>query len=274
MVNSIKDKLDESDTVSEIILTLNHNNTNVCVIVEGDDDQKLFRPLLSANVEVFQSFASCNGVNDIVQNHFRGNKRVIGIRDKDYLSAPINEQCFFCDYCCAEMMIISTDNCFDRLYCYFYKTGQMNSDEVRIYCLERLEKLSKLRMLNYTKGWGINFDGIKPSKHYKFDITNMNNEIVKALNIMNPSNQIDAIRESFCNELPKCTNLQDYLLITNGHDFVNLFCKVSNDSYGQASINSIETTLRGTFSIDDFKNTHLYNDLIAYQQTYGITIVK
>lgn len=74
MVNSIKDKLDESDTVSEIILTLNHNNTNVCVIVEGDDDQKLFRPLLSANVEVFQSFASCNGVNDIVQNHFRGNK--------------------------------------------------------------------------------------------------------------------------------------------------------------------------------------------------------
>lgn len=94
MVNSIRDKLDEADTITEINSTLNHNKNNVCV-VEGSDDQKLFRPLFASNVEIFQAYASNVGVDDIVQNHFLGNKRVIGIRDKDYLSAPINNQCFF-----------------------------------------------------------------------------------------------------------------------------------------------------------------------------------
>lgn len=150
----------------------------------------------------------------------------------------------------------------------------MNSEEVRIHCLERLEKLSKLRMLNYTSNWRMRFDGIKPSKHYKFNITEMNMDIVRDLNQMNPSNQIDANREKACNAIPKCTSLKEYLSIINGHDFVNLFCKISTNTNGQISIDSIETTLRGSFSVDDFKNTKLFNDLLTYQVINGITIVN
>ena len=273
MVNSIRDKLDEADTISEINLTLNHNPNNVCVVVEGEDDQKLFRPLLTENVEIFQSYASNTGVDNIVQNYFYGNRRVVGIRDRDYLISPVNDQCFFCDYSCAEMMIVSVDSCFDRLYCNFYKTGRMNSEEVRLHCLERLEKLSKLRKLNYICGWSIKFDGIKPSKHYKIDIDAMNSEIVCDLNTINSNNQIDATRETACNALPKCTSLQDYLLITNGHDFVNLFCKVATNAHGQAALKSIETTLRGAFGVNDFKCTVLYNNLYAYQTSNNIHIV-
>lgn len=274
MVNSIRDKLDMADTISEIKLTLNHNKDNVCVVVEGEDDQKLFRPLFADNVDVFQSYASNAGVDEVVQNYFLGNKRVIGIRDKDYLSVPINDQCFFCDYCCAEMMIISIDNCFDRLYCNFYKTGRLNSEEVRLHCLERLEKLSKLRMLSYTSSWKVCFDGIKPSKHYKASITDMDRDIVDDLNIMNPDNQIDTSRETICNALRKCTSIEDYLFITNGHDFVNLFCKVSTNGHGQASIKAIETTLRGTFSLNDFKITKLFSELNTYQTINNIIIVS
>ncbi len=274
MVNSIRDKLDEADTISEIRLTLTHNPNNVCVVVEGEDDQRLFRPLLADNVEVFQSYASNTGVDNIVQNYFSGNNRVIGIRDKDYLTSPVNNQCFFCDYCCAEMMIISVDSCFDRLYCSFYRAGRMNSEEVRLHCLERLEKLSKLRKLSYTSGWSIRFDGIKPSKHYKINISAMEAEIINELNIINPTNQIDTARESICDALPKCTSLPEYLMITNGHDFVNLFCKVATNTYGQTSIKSIEATLRGTFSIDDFKRTALYNELNTYQSANNIQIVS
>lgn len=118
------------------------------------------------------------------------------------------------------------------------------------------------------------FDGIKPSKHYKFNITEMNMDIVRDLNQMNPSNQIDANREKACNAIPKCTSLKEYLSITNGHDFVNLFCKISTNTNGQISIDSIETTLRGSFSVDDFKNTKLFNDLLTYQVINGITIVN
>ena len=274
MVNSIKDKLDEADTVSEIRLTLTHNPNNVCVVVEGTDDQNLFRPLLLDNVEIFQSYASNVGVDDIVQNYFGGNKRVIGIRDKDYLTSPINDQCFFCDYCCAEMMIISVDGCFDRLYCNFYKAGRMNSEEIRLYCLERLEKLSKLRKMNFVSGWKVKFDGIKPSKHYKADICAMEKDIISELNLINPTNQIDTVRLRICDKLPKCNNLSEYLLITNGHDFVNLFCRVATNTYGQASIRAIETTLRGTFGIADFKTTTLYKNLSAYQAINKIKIVS
>lgn len=274
MVNSIRDKLDETDTISEINLTLNYNKNTVCVVVEGEDDQKLFRPLLSNNVEIFQSYASNTGVDNIVKNYFFGNKRVIGIRDKDYLTVPVNDQCFFCDYCCAEMMIISVDNCFDRLYCNFYKNGRMNSMDLRLHCLERLEKLSKLRMVSYTADWGVIFDGIKLSNHYKINIEEMNIDIIKALNKINPNNQIDKSREDICDGLPKCSNIEEYLQITNGHDFVNLFCKVATSKYGQASIKSIETTMRGAFSIDDFKSTLLYSNLLTYQMVNKITILK
>ena len=99
----------------------------------------------------------------------------------------------------------------------------MNSAELRLHCLERLEKLSKLRMLSYQHDWKITFDGIKPSKHYMIDIDNMNTAIVTDLNSMNPSNLIDVTRESLCDAIPKCSSLQEYLSITNGHDFVNLF---------------------------------------------------
>lgn len=273
MVNSVRDKLDEADTISEIFLTLNHNKDTVCVVVEGEDDQKLFRPLLSNNSELFQSYASNTGVDELVQNHFNGNKRVIGIRDKDYLSTSINEQCFFCDYCCAEMMIISVDSCFDRLYCNYYKDKRLNSTELRLHCLERLEKLSKLRMLSFQYDWRIKFDGIKPSKHYVINIDDMNTAIVSDLNSMNQSNLIDEARESLCDTLPKCVSLHEYLSITNGHDFVNLFCRVATGSHGQASIKGIEAAMRATFSIDDFRTTTLYQELLTYQNANNLTIV-
>ena len=71
MVNSIRDRLDEADTISEIKLILTHDRDTVCVVVEGEDDQKLFRPLLSSNSEIFQSYTSNTGVDEIVQNHFK-----------------------------------------------------------------------------------------------------------------------------------------------------------------------------------------------------------
>lgn len=273
MVNSIRDKLNEDDTVSEIRLMLGHNRETVCLVVEGEDDQKLFHSLFSNNVDIFQSYASSTGVDNIVNNYFFGNKRVVGIRDKDYLDHPINDQCFFCDYCCAEMMVISIDSCFDRLYCNFYKSNSMNSEEVRLHCLERLEKLSKLRLLNYREDWNIRFDGIKPSKHYQSNIALMNAAIISDLNTNNPNNEINSSREILCEELQPCTNVEDYLNITNGHDFINLFCKVCLNTHGQASIDSIQNTLRGTFGKDEFMSTRLYDSLLHYQIQNNVIIV-
>ncbi len=274
MVNSIRDRLNESDTISEIILMLHHEKYKVCVVVEGVNDQKLFNSLFSNNVEIFQSYSSNSGVDNIVSKHFIGNKRVIGIRDRDYLSFPINDQCFFCDYCCAEMMIISLDSCFDRVYSNCYNAGKMNSEEVRLHCLERLEMLSKLRKLNFIFNWGIRFDGMKPSKFYKRNIDEMNRDIIEELNKINPDNLIDKKRIAKCKKMPKCKTLEDYFEITNGHDFINLFCKVLTNRHGTESVRTIESTLRGTFSSADFEKTKLYEDLLKYQRNNRLEIIK
>ncbi len=273
MVNSIKDKLDESDTISEIRLMLGHNKNRVCVVVEGEDDQILFRPLLSNNVDLFQSYASKIGVDNIVKTYFPKNKRVIGIRDKDYLERPQSKRTFFCDYCCAEMMIISLDSCFERLFCNFYKKSHFSSNELRMHCLERLEKLSKLRKLNEQNHWNVIFDGIKAGKHYNEDISIMENEILAELNSQNPTRLIDSAKETMCNDLPKCTKLDEYLNITNGHDFVHLFCVICLDKHNKPSIEAIEATMRGTFGKDDFKQTVLYDNLHKYQTQKNLHIV-
>lgn len=274
MVNSVREKLDKADTISEIRLMLGHSKSTVCVVVEGADDQKLFRPLLSENVQLFQSYASKIGVDEIVKQHFPKNKRVIGIRDKDYLDRPESKRSFFCDYCCAEMMIIALDSCFERIYCNFYKKDDYDCNTLRLHCLERLEKLSKLRQLNEQKHWSVVFDGIKPGKFYKADISSMEIAVLRELNNQNPNNAIDPAREALCKALPKCINLSDYLNITNGHDFIHLFCIVCLDKHSKASIEAIETTMRGTFGKNDFKQTALYANLLTYQTNKKIRIVE
>ena len=273
MVNSVREKLDESYTISEICLMLGQNKNKVCVVVEGEDDQKLFSHLLSENVEIFQSYASKIGVDSIVKNYFPKNKRVIGIRDKDYLTKTVDKRSFFCDYCCAEMMIISLDSCFERLYCNFYKKGTLDSNSLRLHCLEHLEKLSKFRQLNEQNDWHICFDGIKPGKYYNDDVSIMNADILSDINKQNPTNKIDSSRESLCSALTKCTKIDDYLDITNGHDFIHLFCVVCLDKHNQYSIKEIETTMRGTFGKEEFKQTILYSKLRKYQENNKLYIV-
>ena len=273
MVNSIIENLDEADMVSEIRLMLNHNKEKVCVIVEGPDDLKLFSPLLSTKSDVFQSYGSCLGVDKLVGQHFYGNDRVIGIRDRDYEEKPAGEQCFFCDYSCAEMMIISVDSCFERLYCNFCINNTMSSDEVRMHCLERLELLSKLRKLNHIYSWNVSFNGIKPSKVYSENISEMNIAIISELNRMNASNPIGKDKVSLCEKMPICSNLKEYLQITNGHDFSNIFATVASKSNGQTNSKDVERFMRGTFGPDAFKCTGLYKNLLTYQETKKLSIV-
>lgn len=274
MVNSVKDRLNETDTISEIKLLLGYNKDTVCVVVEGEDDQVLFRPLLAENVVILQSYASKNGVNDIVKKYFPRNKRVIGIRDKDYSKKSVSTRVFFCDYCCAEMMIVSIDACFERLYCGYYKKDAMNINDLKLHCLERLEKLSKYRMLNEQFGWHVKFNGIRPSKFYQKDIEKMDEDILDELNRQNPDNTINQSREKQCCNLSKCTSLSDYLNITNGHDFINLFYKICTGNFGKGGTDAVANTLRATFGKEEFQKTELYKRLNTYQKNKQITIVE
>jgi len=273
MVNSIRDHLNEEDTISEIKLMLGQSKDVVCVVVEGEDDISLFNSLLLENVEVFQSYGSCIGIDEIIKTYFPKQKRVIGIKDKDYLKKPINKRIFFCDYSCLEMMIVSLDDCFDRIYSNCYKKSEYNSKELKLYCLKHLEILSKLRQLNFLLQWGIKFDGIKMSNCYNHDVSIMNTNIITEINKQN-SNNLDHNKLEKTQELPECIDEKDYLNITNGHDFISLFNVMCKSKKAAFSNRTAGIVLRSTFGKEEFKKTELFSNLVDYQQEKGLSIVE
>lgn len=268
MVNSIRDNLTETDTISELRLLLPAQKDCTFILVEGPDDLQLFTPLLHEKVELIKSYGSKNGIEHIIMDHFKRNKRVIGIRDKDYQKKSQSNRIFFCDFCCAEMMIVANINSFNRVYANFYK-GTLTPADLRLYCLSHLEFLSNIRKLNELHSWRIRLDGIKSNSLFDDNISRMNTKIVSEINAQNPSNQLDALRLAQITAQPQCVSLSDYLLITNGHDFVRIFSKLCKN----CSIDAIESSLRCAFSSMEFKTTNLYSNLYAYEQKHNLHIV-
>lgn len=271
MANSIRDNLEANDTISEIRLLLGKNKNNVCVIVEGINDLKLFEPLLTDNTTLVQSYSGKKDIINIIK-HFPNNRRVIGIRDRDYLKKSESKRMFYCDYSCAEMMIISLDECFHRTYSNFYESRLLSFIDLRLYCLEHLEQLSKIRKINELYNWSINFDTVKLSKVFDNDVCLMNEKLEKQICLCK-INKISREQLQKCNSLKKCLSITDYLDITNGHDFVEMFKIMCKRKRNSPSKNEIASNIRGTFGIHEFKKTKLYATLYDYQLKKKLAIV-
>ena len=272
MVNSIIDNMDLSALLSEIHLAIGYPHS-ICVVVEGVEDCKLFFPLFKSSVYLVNARNGKNKVEDII-THFMGEKKVIGIRDRDYQTSPISNQIFYCDYCCAEMMVISQNSCFERAYSSFYKEKIMNPEELRLYCLKHLEFLSKFRMCNEKHDWHIRFDGIRVGCCYCDDINIMNQNLKAEMIRVNEDNPISEEFTEIIQQQRNCDSLEDYLTITNGHDFTKLFREVCylNGNHN-LSIENVEDTIRATFGVYEFQNTSLYQKLSEYQTNNDLNIV-
>lgn len=270
MADSIRKCLDEADTVSELKLLLSASKDKTFVVVEGDDDVRLFKSLLGCKVSLIQSYQSKLGVEKMIKIHFPKQKRVIGIRDKDYQKKPLCNRIFYCDYCCAEMMIIANDDCFERI-CNSFCNTSIEPKTLRSNCLKCLEYLSKLRYLNEKKKWKVVFDGIKPSVLYDVNQSIMDKNILEHLNKCNPTNQISTKRLlSVQTTFPGKCKEEDLLYITNGHDFINIFYCLGNMKEG---IKFVGKALRSSFGKTEFQHTQLYNKLFDYQQKHALNII-
>lgn len=271
MANSIRDNLDANDTISEIKLLLSKSRKNVCIVVEGINDQRLFKPLLADNVLLLQSYSGKRDILTIVKQ-FPRNMRVIGIRDRDYTTKSGSKRIFFNDYCCAEMMIISLDDCFRRTYSYFYK-GELSFSDLRMYCFEHLEQLSKVRKLNEINNWSINFETFKISNIYDNDIIEMNKKLINAI-VNCKVNKVSKHQLEQCHFLKKCISITDFLEITNGHDFVEMFKIMCAEKRKSPNNREIESNIHGTFGPQEFKKTKLYSTLMDYQVKKKLVIIN
>ena len=267
--NSIRRNLKRKDIISEIILLLgeDYEKVKTFVIVEGDDDLKFIKNKFNDNTYGFESFSGCDGVEEIV-NFFQSNKRVIGIRDKDYSSLTSGDnKIFLYDYHSLEIMLAMNDESFESICSEFY-CGDEKVFDLRKKVFQKLKYISCFREKNSSEGWEFITENISIDELYRKTKLECNEEIIKEIikEINRPSkNNYDSEKQSIVEEHYHCVT--DLKLITRGHDFSELFKVICNTSGIEKNIKSkdVELVLRTSFTIESFKNTSLFQRLEEYE---------
>ncbi|MHB8127198.1 MAG: hypothetical protein ACYDEJ_16510 [Desulfitobacteriaceae bacterium] len=277
--NSIKANLSKDDIISEIKLSLGFDvrREHTFLIVEGNDDLKFWRNFASEKVTLFDSFSGKEGINEIIQDHFISNPRVIGVRDRDYQCNSIHSSIFYYDYCCLEMMLIKSDEAFFSIYNEYY-SDKYSVNELRDILLKQLQYISMIRKNNEVHRWGIKINGI--SINDSFDSVKkvmLITKIILKLNEMNSNYFIvNSDKQSQIDLENKIElNSEQLLLITQGHDFLKLFAAFcQKPKVKDASDKTIAASLRCAYRKSDFITTTLYSQLATYESQHVLKIVS
>ncbi len=275
--NSIKCNLSKDDIISDIKLCLGAdiNRINTYVIVEGIDDIRFIKKYISSNVLLYESFDGKNGVMEIVDTFFGVNKRVIGIRDKDYCTCLGSAKIHYYDYSCMEMMLIDNEDTFNAIFCEYY-AGDKEANLLMMYLLSELQFLSCIRMCNETDGWGILLDGV--SIVNAFDAIGFKVDHSILINKVNSMNRgfLDASKILYLkSKFVESPTIKYLLGITQGHDFIKLFATICN-LYTKNGVNvkDIAASLRCAYKKEYFICTNLYTTLNDYQKSNNLNILS
>lgn len=260
--NYIKKYLSKDTAISEIKLLLGADieKIKIIVVVEGEDDTSFLSKFFREHVILVESYSGKQGVEDIINTQEIYDNRVIGVRDKDYCDRPSNERIFFYDRCCLEMMIIENAESFISICSEYYK-GELRADKLKEHILKELYKLSMLRKYNEENNKSINFKGL--SFQNFIDNENRLNEdnLKKCITKINA----DPIDFDCLSEVPRDYSIEDFLNITNGHDFVNFFKVISDKMNNKMpSSKQISTNLRVSYNRASFLKTDIYESINVY----------
>ena len=279
MSNSIRINLTKDDLLAEIKMQLSapQNANKTFVLVEGIDDIALFEPLLNVNeCFLFESYGGKEALSEIVSESF-ADKRVIGIRDRDYEGQSQCERMFYCDYCNAEMMMISNNTYFSSLMKKIV-VSSMNYLQLRDEILESLKMVSFTRKQNDERKWGVTLNGISSSYLFSLsnpiDLDNLILHINSKSEIKINTEMMETIIDDACN------NTNNLLLYTNGHDFCAILkCMIVKMCGQKCLLNRLaESDFRKILSLsynyDYFKLTKLYELLKQYGNKESLRIVR
>ncbi|WP_407451975.1 hypothetical protein [Fibrobacter sp.] len=270
--NSIRCGLDKDDIISEIRLSKSADikKENVYLVVEGPDDIRFFKKFISKNLTLYESFSGKMGVEEIVT--LFNDKRVIGVRDKDYQNKPVSAYIFYYDYCCLEIMLAMNNDVFSSVFEEFY--GEKKSFvDVRKHVMEALKPYSAVRMLNEKRGWEIPLAAIPVTK-----CTDSTKLISKEKFFQHvrkfPNTNFD--ENAVERELNKVWSDEDLCMRTQGHDFLQLFAYICNRNKLKAGKDvgdeCIAKCLRSSFNIECLKKTMLYQSIKKFEDKKKLKI--
>lgn len=266
-MDSIRQNLTKDVIVAEIKMMLSSdiNHELNFVIVEGQDDITFLDRKIK-NVQLYESYSGKQGVKEVVD--FFNNERVIGICDKDY-DEEFQNGIFYYDHSCLEMMIVCCDDAFENFVNTNYH-GEKHFSDLRMDVFENLKEISYLRFINARDDLKLNMKGISFYKLFNSELQQLDRE--KLFNELINSNKSLANRnrstwqevKELCN---KKNDLDTYLNITQGHDFICLFkcfCDYAKVRKKDVSIESLIRSLFTSYRFTDFCETQLYKSLMDY----------
>ncbi|MGP5438383.1 hypothetical protein ACTXLR_02875 [Psychrobacter faecalis] len=264
--------------INSILMSFNHpDGKRKNLIIEGKTDIKLFKNFIN---ETQVKVRAVTGKDNVlkVMNDFPVDKKyfihAVADADFDHILDRKDERernkIYLTDFHDMEIIMVLSDS-FDRLFNeyrdYSVENDSMNANELKSKIFEICKELGKIRYLNYINNYELKFKNIS----YDDCITFKDDSLILDLDVLlhkliqrseHGKVSVDALKM-------KLMELEgDYFQLEQiccGHDFTKLlaiFLKESKDFEGKNhSADKLESSLRVSFSINNFKYFELYKKL-------------
>ena len=252
----------------------------IFVLLEGDDDCKIFKRLLASHCKVETFSGGVEKLQECLQilvndSSFRG--LIIGIRDADFLHLAGKTsglpELFLTDFHDLEMMMLAEDECFEAILAEF--SNSQNDLLVRENLLESLRFVSYLRWWNDQNKAELTFKEFKfgdifdPS-HLRIDVERYLYKLVErsANAIEKDINVLKVAANSLVN---KDNNI---FQLCNGHDFMDILSLYFNAKGTQKGVTPkrLNSHFRTAYSKPAFYKTKLYANLQKWASENHTTI--
>lgn len=247
----------------------------VLVIVEGKDDQKLYRKVFDSNATLFFTATGCYHFEEIIKANSKSQDKFIIIKDSDFEGVLGNKfdapNLFRTDGHDAEMMTIS-DSFWDS-----FKDEFLNGEDKKLAEVKSVDKaienLSFCKLYNVDKNLSLEFlptgkfyDGKAPvdlSKCISTVNSHSSNRAKKKLDV-----------EVLKNYKKKYFDI-DYKDLTNGHDMCDAiiykYKEMMNKSFKLQTLCSL---IRMKYTYEDFQKTRLYAELVKWSEKNNRKLLK
>ncbi|WP_455586679.1 DUF4435 domain-containing protein [Bacteroides sp.] len=277
-MNSILQSLQPSSVVAGVVQMLRSPKlcNKILVIVEGEDDKKLYSCFFREDTAYLYSLGGClqmeavlSGCNPVYELRYI----ILKDADFDHLNRIVYAypNLFLTDTHDAETMMLNED-CMKKL-CYEHLCLDFPSFESDIF--RDLAPLSYIKWYSSANCLKINFDIIKISNLY-----NGTNPIDLSFCIQtiysNAANVAKArIVEQDILEFMEAHADIDPLLLSNGHDICECIAiKLKSMGSGNVSRNEIPRSLRLMYSMELFKQTSMYEQIVNWEVNNNCEILK
>lgn len=285
--NSLRTESNKLDSkLVEIRLSITHpsNVNKVFILLEGTTDIKLFRKFF---VKEYADTTGLDGKEKVVEALEKliseGYTKIIGIKDADFdniLTLSNINNLFITDLHDMEIQMINSSS-LDSLVAE-YGDNHINIVDIKTQVYNNALIIGYARLFNEKKKLecgerDLSFDSLT----FQNFIALHNNELILDKNkffleLINESKKrkpnIQITNEELESEINKLkAQYTDKYQICSGHDVSKLigFILLKNPNG-----NEIEKSLRLSYPFEDFKNTQLYKDLLAWQNSNSSIFLK